>query len=187
MQTCSADCVRQGADALDLAANFVARFEEAGRLHAHADARRGAGGDDSTGLEGHALRKLCNDMVNVEDLQAGVGVLPLFAVDEAPDGQLGRVGVELVCRDDAGADGSEAVEALAEIPLLVGGLDIPCGDIVQDGVAEDVVFRLTCGNVLRVLSQNDGQFTLVVQLFTRSVWASMKPPSGTARVTRLEK
>ena len=73
-------------------------------------------------------------MVNVEDLQAGVGVLPLFAVDEAPDGQLGRVGVELVRRDDAGADGSEAVEALAEIPLLVGGLDIPCGDIVQDGV-----------------------------------------------------
>ena len=47
----------------------------------------------------------------------------------------------------------------------MGGLDIPCGDIVQDGVAEDVVFRLPCGNVLRVLSQNDGQFTLVVQLF----------------------
>ena len=63
------------------------------------------------------------------------------------------------------ADGSEAIEALAEIPLLVGGLDIPCGDIVQDGVAEDIVFRLPCGNVLRVLSQNDGQFTFVVQLF----------------------
>ena len=71
MQTYSVDCVRQSSDALDLAANFVARFEEAGRLHAHADARRGAGGDDSTGLEGHALRKLGNDMVNVEDLQAG--------------------------------------------------------------------------------------------------------------------
>ena len=44
MQTYSVDCVRQSSDALDLAANFVARFEEAGRLHAHADARRGAGG-----------------------------------------------------------------------------------------------------------------------------------------------
>ena len=55
MQTYSADCVRQSSDALDLAANFVARFEEAGRLHAHADARRGAGGDDGAGLEGHAL------------------------------------------------------------------------------------------------------------------------------------
>ena len=41
--------------------------------------------------EGNQLRKLGNDMVNVEDLQAGVGVLPLFAVDEAPDGELGRV------------------------------------------------------------------------------------------------
>ena len=88
MQTYSADCVRQSSDALDLAANFVARFEEAGRLHAHADARRSTGGDDGAGLEGHALRKLGNDMVNVEDLQAGVGVLPLFAVDEAPDGAL---------------------------------------------------------------------------------------------------
>ena len=47
----------------------------------------------------------------------------------------------------------------------MGGLDIPCGHIVQDGVAEDVVFRLPCGNILRVLSQNDGQFTFVVQLF----------------------
>ena len=28
-------------------------------------------------LRGHALRKLGNDMVNVEDLQADVGVLPL--------------------------------------------------------------------------------------------------------------
>ena len=77
MKTYSVDCVRQSSDALDLAANFVVRFEEAGRLHAHADARRGAGGDDGAGLEGHALRKLCNDMVNVEDLQAGVGVLPM--------------------------------------------------------------------------------------------------------------
>ena len=87
-------------------------------------------------------------MVNVEDLQAGVGVLPLFAVDEAPDGELGRISLELIRRDDAGADGGKAVEALAEIPLLVRGLDVPGRDIVQDGVAEDVVSGLPCGNVL---------------------------------------
>ena len=58
MQTYSADCVRQSSDALDLAANFVARFEEAGRLHAHADARRGAGGDDGARQQRHEVALL---------------------------------------------------------------------------------------------------------------------------------
>ena len=129
----SADRVRQGADALDLAPHFVARDEEAGRVHPHSDARRGAGGDDGACAEGHALRQLGDDVVDVKDLKAGVGVLPLFAVDKAPDGELGRINLELVRRDDAGADGGKAVEALAEIPLLVRGLDVPGRDIVQDG------------------------------------------------------
>ena len=103
-------------------------------------------------------------MVNVEDLQAGVGVLPLFAVDEAPDGELGRISLELIRRDDAGADGGKAVEALAEIPLLVRGLDVPGRDIVQDGVAEDVVSGLPCGNVLGIPAQHDAQLALIVQL-----------------------
>ena len=62
--------------------------------------------------------------------------------------------IHIFRRDDAGADGGKAVEALAEIPLLVRGLDVPGRDIVQDGVAADVVSGLPCGNVLGIPAQH---------------------------------
>ena len=55
---------------------------------------------DGACTEGHALRQLGDDVVDVKDLKASVGVLPLFAVDEAPDGELGRISLELIRRDD---------------------------------------------------------------------------------------
>ena len=45
-----------------------------------------------------------DNVVDIKDLQAGVRILPLFAVDEAPDGEFGRISLELIRRDDAGAD-----------------------------------------------------------------------------------
>ena len=61
-----------------------------------------------------------------------------LAVDGGGDVQRRGIG-DLVGRDDAGAHGSEAVQALAEVPLFVAGLHVPGGDIVENGVAEDVV------------------------------------------------
>ena len=103
-------------------------------------------------------------MVDIKNLQLGVGILPQFAVHPAADGQCGRVGVKFVGGDDAGTHGGEAVQTFAEVPLLVGGLHVPGGDIVQDGVAEHIVFGLPGGHVLGVLAQHHGQLTLVVQL-----------------------
>ena len=103
-------------------------------------------------------------MVDVKDLQAGVGVLPLLAIDEAADSQSGRVGLELVRRDDTRPDGCEAVQTLAEIPLLVGRLDIAGRDVVQDGVAEDDVLRLPGRHIFGIHAQHHSQLAFVVQL-----------------------
>ena len=116
----SLDWICQRANALDLAPHHIPGLEELRRVHTHAHTRRGAGGNDGARFQGHALRKLGNDMVDVKDLQGRIGILPLLAVDKAADAQLRRVGLKLVCRDDAGTDGGKAVQTFAEIPLLVG-------------------------------------------------------------------
>jgi len=64
-------------------------------------------------------------MVVIKNLQHRVGVLPLLAVDEAADAELGRIVGELVRRDDAGPDGGKAVQTLAKVPLFVRRLHIP--------------------------------------------------------------
>lgn len=85
----SLDRIGQRANALDLAPHHISGFEELRRVHAHAHTRRGAGGNDGARFQGHALRKLGNDMVDVKDLQGGIGILPLLAVDKAADASLG--------------------------------------------------------------------------------------------------
>ena len=46
----------------------------------------------------------------------------------------------------------------------MGGLHVPGGDVVQDGVAEHIVFGLPGGHVLGVFAQHHSQLTFVVQL-----------------------
>ena len=46
----------------------------------------------------------------------------------------------------------------------MGGLHVPGGDVVQDGVAEHIVFGLPGGHILGILAQHHSQLTLVVQL-----------------------
>ena len=64
----SLDRICQRANTLDLAPHHISGLKELRRVHAHAHTRRGAGGNDSTRFQGHALRKLGNDMVDIKDL-----------------------------------------------------------------------------------------------------------------------
>ena len=76
--------------------------------------------------------------------------------------QGGREG-DLVRRGNAGAHGSETVQALAEVELLVGGLDLPGRHVVDDGVAKDIVRRVCGLHVFGALPDDDCQLILVVQ------------------------
>ena len=97
-----------------------------------------------------------------KDQLVGHGVLPQLPVDPGADG-LGRGLGKFVAGHEAGAHGGEAVQALAEVPLLVAGLQVPGGDVVDDGVAKDIVIGIFFPDVLRVPAQDDGQLRLIVQ------------------------
>lgn len=85
----SLDRIGQRANAIDLAPHHIPGLEELRRVHAHTHTRRGTGGNDGARFQGHTLRKLGNDMVDVKDLQGGIGILPFLAVDKAANASLG--------------------------------------------------------------------------------------------------
>ena len=137
----------EGADALDGAFHRVAGLEESGRIEAHAHSRRGAGGDDGARQQRHSPGQLLQDLPDGGNQQSGIGLLPQLAVDPAGDLQRRGIG-DLVGGDQHGAHGREAVQTLAEIPLLMARLQVPGGYVVKDGVAEDVVCRIGGFHVL---------------------------------------
>lgn len=70
----------------------------------------------------------------------------------------------------------------------MGGLQQPGGDVVENGVAEDMVLGLGGFDIPGGPPDDDGQLRLVVQpLDQAGEWLSMKPSGATASLTRLEK
>ena len=83
------------------------------------------------------LREIVSIRVgHVEDQVRGAAVLAQLAVDAAGDAQVGDV--HLVGGDDPRAHRPEAVDALAEEPLLVDALQVARRHVVEDRVAEHV-------------------------------------------------
>ena len=54
-------------DPLDQAGHGIARFQEAGRIHSHADAGRRTGGDDRACLQRHSLGEDCDNISDPGD------------------------------------------------------------------------------------------------------------------------
>src|SRR3569833_2774498 len=77
----------------------------------------------------------CGD---VEDEFAGIGVLKLFAIDGEADVETVRVG-DFIGGNNRGAKRTKCREALGHGPLGGGELDVPSADVVDDGVAIDVI------------------------------------------------
>ncbi len=154
--------VSQGADTFNGALHHIAGLQEFRWVEAHADAGRGAGGDDGAGQQRHAGGQLLDDVRDGGNQQVCGGILPQLAVDAGGDMQSRRKG-DLVSSDDAGANGGKAVQTFAEIPLLVGGLQDTGRHIVEDGIAEDIVRRVFCLHVFRRLADDDRQLGFVVQ------------------------
>ena len=130
----------------------------------------GAGGDDGARQQRHSPGQLLQDLPDGGNQQSGIGLLPQLAVDPAGDLQRRGIG-DLVGGDQYGAHGREAVQTLAEIPLLMAGLQVPGGYVVEDGVAEDAVCRIDGFHVPGGFAQHHRQLRLIVQ------------PVRTARVT----
>jgi len=61
-------------------------------------------------------------------------------------------------------EGSEGVEALGPGPLAISFLQVPGGDIIKAGVAQDIILRLFCRHIPAAFAYNHGHLPLVVHL-----------------------
>ena len=92
----------------------------------------------------------------------GDRLLAQLSIDPGADG-LGRGLGKGLLRHDTGAHGRKAVQALAEIPLLMAGLEIPGRHVVDNGIAEHIVKGLRLRDVFCIPSQDHRQLRLIIQ------------------------
>ena len=90
-------------------------------------------------------------------------MLQHFAVDGEADGELVGVG-DFVGGDDGGAERAEGGEAFAHGPLRGSELHVARADIVDDGVAVDVIAPSGGGDAVAALADDEGEFGLIVGL-----------------------
>lgn len=109
---------------------------------------------------------MTHDFADPENHIIGTSLLPLLAIHLGPVPQLLRIANDLGGYN-AGPHGREVVEGLGVAELAAGDggreLVVARGDVVGDGVAEDVrgvVFR---GRVLAVPRDDEGEFAFVVE------------------------
>ena len=111
-------------------------------------------------LQRHPGRDRRDDRRDVEDQQAGIGALADIAVDEAADRRVGDV--DLVLAHGKRPHRTEGVLRLGDQPLAVAALQIARGDVVDDGIAPDMVEGILRLDAAAGLADDDGEFRLVV-------------------------
>jgi len=117
----------------------------------------------SPGVEGDAARDGFDQRGDVEDQVFGAAILAQAVVDPAAHARV--LAVQLVGGDDPRTHGTEGVEALAHVPLLVAHLHVARGHVVDDGVAEHVLHRVFARDVLATRADDHSQLGFVVDLF----------------------
>ena len=70
----------------------------------------------------------------------------------------------LVGGGDGGAEGGEGGEGFSERPLRGGELDVAGADVVDDGVAEDILLPVFCGDLVAGFADDYGELGFVVGL-----------------------
>src|ERR1700688_4955509 len=126
------------AETFDAERDDVADIEEFWRLHAGADAGRGARGDDVARQQRHEFGDVGHDFRTSENHGRGRSGLAALAFAVEPHRQLLHVG-DLVLGYEPGAQRAESVVRLALGPLAEAlDLETELGDVVADGIAGDV-------------------------------------------------
>ena len=117
----------------------------------------------SPGNQRHETARIGDRFDDREDHLAGVAGLHPLAIHIQPHAEVLNVG-DLVLRHQPGADGREAVMALALGPLARPlGLELALGDIVAEREAGDMVHDLALGDILRLRAHDDDEFHLPVE------------------------
>src|SRR5215207_4933399 len=152
------------AEALDPERHHIPGLEEALWLHAHADARRGAGGDHVARLQDHEVRDIRDDLRHVKDHGLGRTALRALAIHVEPHGEVLRIW-DLVLGDEPRAERAEGRAALALGPGAAAlQLVFTLGYVVADAVAGDEVKCLVRPDIGGPLADHDGAFHFPVGL-----------------------
>ena len=150
--------ISQCPDGVDVDLYHIAFFEEFRRGKAHAYALRCAGRDDVARKEGHAVGEGRDELRDGEDEVGGGAFLAQAAIDFRVDGE----GERPVTDHDGRAHRAEGVEALAAEPLEVLLLEVSGGDVIDDGVAIDVLHRIFFCDVRASFADDDAELAFVV-------------------------
>src|SRR5499425_2146937 len=174
----SDDFVGEHADLLHLRLHAISGLEEiaGGRPHSVRRAR----GDDVAGEDGHGEGEDLDALVDGEDHLAGVARLPHLPVHAHHDVEGLGIG-QFVGRHQHGAHGAESVEGLALEPLGMPLLQIARGDVVDDGVAEDVLEGVGAADVVAARPNDRGQLHFVVELARHRVVHHVVPGANHRR------
>lgn len=122
----------------------------------------GSRGDHITRQKRHARGELFNDRGHVEDHGVGVVALALLTVDIQFQRQVVRV-VDGACVDDHRPERATGIQAFALEPLAMQSLEVTGRDIVEDGVAKNMLVGSRGRNVSSPFTDDDGQFDFVVK------------------------
>src|ERR1700741_229622 len=148
------DAVSQDADAFDLELDDVVGVEEAQMLEAAAVADR-ARAEELSGMQCLGARGVRDAVLELPVHVARVAAAPFLAVHAHRHRQAIRI-ADLVGGDQAWAHRVAVVEVLAfprsELPRHLLGLLVARREVVEDGVAEDVLARALLRDVLAGLA-----------------------------------
>ena len=70
---------------------------------------------------------------------------------------------DFISSHKAGAHGREAIQAFAQIPLLMACLQVASTNIIDDGITKDILLGFLLGHTLAVLPQYYTQLTFIIK------------------------
>lgn len=162
------EMIAQRAELIDHDVEHIAVLEQDGRFAEDADTFGRAGRDHIARFEGDGLRNVMDQVVHLEDHHLRIRRLHHFAVQNALDIEHLRIGDFIGGRDE-GADRRKAVEAFAAHPLAIGELQVAGRNVIQAGIAEDILQRVRLCDFARAAADDHGQFGLEVDLLADRV------------------
>ena len=155
--------VAQHPEPFDLGLQDVPRFEDLWGGAREPHPWRHAGGDNVARLQGHTQGEFGDNPRNLEVEVLRIGILLGDPVDAAHDAPVVRI--QLICGDDPRAEPTLPVQNLSlQVLSAVSPLQIAGGDVIQDGVSEDMAEGVPLWDVLAPRADDNGDFGFPVHL-----------------------
>src|SRR5919204_1105208 len=159
------DAIAQHADRFDLELDQVARLKKAQLLEA-ATVAHGARAEELAHMQRLRARRVGDAVLELPVHVARVAAAPLFAVDARDHLEPVRV-ADFVRGNEAGAHGVAIIKVLAlprpQLPRHLLGLLVTRREVVEDGIAEDVLACAAARDVFTALGDVAAELELVVE------------------------